>query len=328
MTEIFCNYSGDRDAAIVAFLYDDADESLAERARFDTHLERCARCQTDIAAFKGVRAQLARWSPPEPVFAITNPQLSANPQSFVKPQSSANPQSSADPQSNPQSAIHNPQSAWWRAVPAWAQVAAALLFLGVSAGIANLDIRYDHDGLSVRTGWSPRAGAADAAGTVAKAGKRDVSETLELIPGTNKVAPPAGMVPASRMAQGEVRSLVVADQSAPWRADLAALERQLKSELRASQASATAQTIRATSTTDTDVSRIRALLQESEKRQQRELALRIAELLRDVNAQRQADLVKIDRTLGVVTNNVGVEVMKNRQQMDQINLAYRASQRQ
>ena len=115
-------------------------------------------------------------------------------------------------------------------------------------------------------------------------------------------------------------------KDAPWRADLAALERQLRTELRTSQASA--QTIRTASTADADVSRVRALMQDSEKRQQRELALRIAELLRDVNAQRQADLVKIDRTLGVVTNNVGVEVMRNRQQMDQMNLLYRASQRQ
>ena len=52
---------------------------------------------------------------------------------------------------------------------------------------------------------------------------------------------------------------------------------------------------------------------------------RIAELLRDVNAQRQADLVKIDRSLGVVQNNLGVEVMKQRQSL---NLLYRASQRQ
>ena len=80
---------------------------------------------------------------------------------------------------------------------------------------------------------------------------------------------------------------------------------------------------------DADVTRrVRALVEESEKRQQRELALRIAELLRDVNAQRQADLVKIDRTLGVVQNNVGIEVMKNRQQINQMDLLYRASQRQ
>jgi hypothetical protein len=107
----------------------------------------------------------------------------------------------------------------------------------------------------------------------------------------------------------------------------------LKNEIRAVQtASATspAATVRnASTTTDADLARrVRALVEESEKRQQRELALRIAELVRDVNAQRQADLVRIDRTLGVVQNNVGIEVMKTRQQMNQMDLIYRASQRQ
>jgi hypothetical protein len=70
---------------------------------------------------------------------------------------------------------------------------------------------------------------------------------------------------------------------------------------------------------------VRALLDESERRQQRELALRVAEVLRDVSTQRQADLVKIDRSLGAVQNNLGVEVMKQRQSL---NLLYHASQRQ
>ena len=78
------------------------------------------------------------------------------------------------------------------------------------------------------------------------------------------------------------------------------------------------------SASDAEITRrVRALVEDSEKRQQRELALRIAELLRDVNAQRQADLVKIDRTLGTVQYNVGIEVMKTRQQINQMDLIYR-----
>jgi hypothetical protein len=135
-----------------------------------------------------------------------------------------------------------------------------------------------------------------------------------------------GGAPAPAAAQAQLTGQA---QVAPWRADLAALERQLKTEFHAAQASAVTPGVRAASTTDADVSRrVRALVEESEKRQQRELALRIAELLRDVGAQRQADLVKIDRTLGVVQNNMGVEVMKNRQQINQMDLLYRASQRQ
>jgi hypothetical protein len=117
----------------------------------------------------------------------------------------------------------------------------------------------------------------------------------------------------------------------PWKADIAALESQLKNEMRAARTSAApaSSTPAVRTVADADVNaRVRALLAESEKRQQRELALRIAELLRDVNVQRQADLAKIDRTLGVVQNNVGIEVMKTRQQMNQMDLIYRASQRQ
>jgi hypothetical protein len=267
MTEPTCTYGDTRDEMIVAYLYDDeADGSPAERARFESHLPTCARCRNDVASLRGVRAQLARWSPPEPSFSH---------QSSV---------------ASPQSAVGNPQ--WWRSIPVWAQVAAALLFLGVSAGIANLDVRYDQSGLSVKTGWSGRSGGPAGAGR--------------------------------------------AGGSEPWKADIAALESQLKNEMRAVQTSAAAPAAPAagvrtvpTPVSDAEVTRrVRALVEDSEKRQQRELALRIAGLLRDVNAQRQADLVKIDRTLGVVQNSVGIEVMKNRQQINQMDLLYRASQRQ
>ena len=42
-------------------------------------------------------------------------------------------------------------------------VAAAMLFLGVSAAVANLEITYDSGGLSVRTGWMTRAPAPTVA---------------------------------------------------------------------------------------------------------------------------------------------------------------------
>jgi len=50
-------------------------------------------------------------------------------------------------------------------VPAWAQVAAALFVLGVSATIANLDVRYDRSGLTIRTGWSKLQPAPAPAGS-------------------------------------------------------------------------------------------------------------------------------------------------------------------
>ena len=269
MTDSFCGYPGDRDEALVACLYEDGGET-GVRALFEEHLTTCVGCRDELAALRGVRAQLARWAPPEPAFGVTN--------------------------GGSPSARRNSPAHWWREIPAWAQVAAALLFLGVSAGIANLDVRYDANGLNVRTGWmQPTAGA----------GGQTTSAAIATADGA----------------------------TAPWRADLAALERQLEDQFRTIQTSSRPQTtpaspqmIRASSTPDADVlRRVRAIVDESEKRQQRELALRLAELTRDVNTQRRADLSNIDRMLGFVQNKVGVEVMKDRQRLD---LLYRASQRQ
>jgi hypothetical protein len=162
MTEFLCGYSGDREEALVAHVYNDGDP--VAREAFDSHLAQCVRCRGELDALRGVRAQLGQWAPPEASFAVVSPS----------------------------------RQSWWREVPAWAQVAAALLFLGVSAGIANLDVRYDANGLSVRTGWS-------------------------------KPAAPAPVALSAPSAPGD-------GTAAPWRADLAALERQLKNELRATQA--------------------------------------------------------------------------------------------
>ena len=73
------------------------------------------------------------------------------------------------------------------------------------------------------------------------------------------------------------------------------------------------------------IRRVRALIDESEKRQQRELALRVAQVLRDVNVQRQVDLSNIDRNLGVIQNKTGVEILRQR---EIVNYLMRVSQRQ
>ena len=173
-------------------------------------------------------------------------------------------------------------------------MAAALLFLGVSAGIANLDVRYDPNGLSVRTGWSAPA------------------QLAAIVPPACASGPdgPGAVARGSDGARAATQTELHATQASAT--TVAAADRQTSS--------------RTASAGDAEMlRRVRALLDESERRQQRELALRVAEVLRDVNAQRQADLVKIDRSLGVVQNNLGVEVMKQRQSL---NLLYRASQRQ
>jgi len=259
MSEINCGYPGDRDETLVAYLYDDIDP--ADRAAFDGHLATCAPCRAELAALGGVRTQIERWTPP----------------AFERPSAP--------------SAVAAPER-WWRDIPAWAQVAAALLVMGVAAGIANLDVRYDRDGLTIRTGWSktPAAVAASAAA-------------------------PAPIAPTA--------------DGAPWRADLTALEQQLRTEFHASSiaAGAAPPMVRSVSTpNDADLERrVRALIEDSERRQKSELALRVAQVMRDVDAQRRADLVKIDQSLGQLSNNTGVEVMRQRQLL---NYLVRVSQKQ
>ena len=107
------------------------DIDAPERTSFGSHLSACRYCQEDLSALRGVRSTLSTWAPPEPVFSTRE---------------------SRAPSPEPR--------AWWHEMPAWAQVAAALFVLGVSATIANLDVRYDRSGLTIRTGWStPQASA-------------------------------------------------------------------------------------------------------------------------------------------------------------------------
>jgi len=177
---------------------------------------------------------------------------------------------------------------WWRDIPVWAQIAVPSLCVGVAGGLANVNVRYSGGTLTLRTGWA-RSPAADPE-SAAKAA-----------------------------------SVSVAAQ-APWRGDLATLDRQLRSDFQISAGAArSASTLAQSAGSDEVLKRVRALVAESERRQQRELALRVAEVFKDVQTLRQADLVKIDRSLNVLQNNTGMEVMKQRQMIN--SLAVRVSQR-
>jgi anti-sigma factor RsiW len=262
MHQIHCSLTHDRGETLIAYLYDDIDP--AARAAFEKHLATGERCRTELAALGGVRSQLACWAPPEPSFAL-------------------GAASGRQPPTMSQAAAAGSRR-WWRDLPAWAQVAAALLFLGVSAGIANLDVRYDQNGLTLRTGWS----------TATK---------------TNEAA----VVPAAQSA----------GTPAPWQSDLAALERQLRTEMRAVQpVTVPARTV----SSDAEIlRRVRALLEESERRQQNELALRVAETISGMNARRQAELKRINVSLQDLESKLGVEVLKQRASL---NYLINANQRQ
>ena len=102
-----------------------------------------------------------------------------------------------------------------------------------------------------------------------------------------------------------------------WRPALAALEQSLRRELAASPAPQ-AQTAAATDTDPQTLTRVRNLIQESERRQQQELALRVAQLGRDLDLQRRADLVRIDQGIGQLEGRTGAAVARQREMLDYI----------
>jgi hypothetical protein len=106
------------------------------------------------------------------------------------------------------------------------------------------------------------------------------------------------------------------------RSDLVALEQRLRSEM--SQTHVNSQNVAASPADARILERVRGMIDESEQRQRRELALRSAELVRDFDAQRNVDLARIERTLGQMDGTTGVEVAQQRQML---NYLMRVSQR-
>jgi hypothetical protein len=273
MSDILCNYE-DREAALMAYLYDES--TPAEREAFDIHLKTCARCRVELNGLSGVRAQLMHWAPPD----YRDRPISAG-QEIGRPRGTLLT-IGEERAASPEGPVVIPEQRFWRDIPAWAQAAAALLILGVSAGAANLNIHYDgQTGLNVRTGWS-------------------------------QSSQPIAQAPAAPTTDAATRT------------ELAALERQLRQEIQA--VSTTAPDTRAVSNGSVDARRVKMLLDASERRHEREMALKIAEVIRDFNAQRQSDLVKIDQNLGLIDRRNDIEVRKNRQMIDMY--LQRVSQRQ
>lgn len=165
----------------------------------------------------------------------------------------------------------------WR-IPVWAQAAAAVLVLSVGAGLANLEIWFGSGGVRVRTGWQHAA-----------------------------VSGPVASTPAADAAD------------APWRAALADLERRLRQDFEATAVRATAASTSRGGAVEPSMNsaqllaQFKAMLEDSERRQRRELALRVAELQRDFAGQRGADLLRIQQGLRQFEARTGLEVAQQRQ---------------
>jgi anti-sigma factor RsiW len=104
-----------------------------------------------------------------------------------------------------------------------------------------------------------------------------------------------------------------------WRPALAALEQSLRQELSSGAQAPPIATVAASTSEDPQAaSRMRSLIQESERRQQQELALRLAQFSRDLDLQRRADLVRIDQGIGQLEGRTGAEVARQREMLNYI----------
>ena len=86
--------------------------------------------------------------------------------------------------------------------------------------------------------------------------------------------------------------------------DFGGLEQELRSRL-ASSADAPA--------SDDLLVRVKAMIDQSEVRQRHELALRLADVVRDFDTKRRADLVQVQQTFGQLEGQTGAEVAHQRE---------------
>lgn len=168
---------------------------------------------------------------------------------------------------------------WWKPAgrfPLWTQAAAAVFLFAAGMAVSQLDVRFGDGALMVRS--------RSAAATPVEAA----------------LTPRSGVVPVRQ------HDIALVPASAPGNTadnttDFRALEQQLRSDLKG----------RADG--DVILRRVRAMIDQSEAKQQRELALRLSDVVRDFDTQRRADLVQVQQNFGQLEGQTGQEVAHQRE---------------
>jgi anti-sigma factor RsiW len=187
--------------------------------------------------------------------------------------------------------------AWWRP-PVWVPTAlAAGLVLAVGAGLANVRVEAGNGVVTLRAGWSQPPAPAQAA--------------------TPASAAPTLPVKAG-MSEAEVQQ------------KLAALETKLRADFATSSHQPAAVPVSlASNASNIDrgelLQQVKTMLEESERRQQRELATGLLRLAQDVDTQRRTDLVRFEQGFGQIETLTAQEAARQR---NINNYLVRVSQRQ
>ena len=242
----------------------------AARNAVETHLSTCAACADEVGGFSKVRTTLADWAPPGGVGSFR----------LVR-----------DGQADaPTPARVLRPARWWQSpLPVLARAAAAILLFAGGAALANLEVRYDKEGFVVRTGWQ-KAEASIARETASQPAPAPVP-----------AAPAPAVAPASVERRGEAE--------APWRAELASVERQLRDEFRQQLTvvrAAGAGTGAAALPAGADaferriLTNVQAMIDDSAQRQQLMTAYRLNQVVAEFQTQWRADLVRARQTGGTL----------------------------
>jgi anti-sigma factor RsiW len=127
-----------------------------------------------------------------------------------------------------------------------------------------------------------------------------------------------GSMPTASPAVATTGAAPAAPPTAASSTELAALEGRMRAQM--AQLRTTAVNSGATAPQGISeaqlLARVRTLIEESEQRQQRELALRTAQVVRDFDSQRKVDLAQIQRSFGQIEGLAGAEVREQRQMLN------------
>lgn len=175
-----------------------------------------------------------------------------------------------------------------RIAPAWGLAAAAVLVLAVAAAIANVEVRAGGEGLVIRTGWHNPAQPSTAVNQVA-ADDQVQAAAVDFEAIHSRLREIEAMI-AERPATTAPLPAAVSDAA---RADL--------------------------------LRQFRRLIEQSEARQQRELAIRIGQVARDVDNARRADFAQIQQGIAQIQGRAN-ETFIRQQRME--SAIYRAVQLQ
>ncbi len=198
----------------------------------------------------------------------------------------------------------------------WAPPEAALGFRVVSDAAATNVLRPARWWARPMPAWAHAAAAVVLFGTGLSLGimRGDVTQDGGAQPAATVASAPA--VPSTALRASPTASAVSAD-------DLAALEQRLRGEIAQVRTAASTGASPGQPNEAAVLARVRALLEESAQRQPRELALRVTQVMRDMDTQRRADLAQIQGNFRPIEGVTGAQV---REQREVLNYLMRVSQ--